>query len=200
MYCTKCGHQLSDNASVCLNCGTAVNSNPVKQKKAKKPIFKRWWFWLIVAFIAIAAIGGSGSSDEPTPVDPPSITTTDPAENKDTEEVTEEATEEVTEAPTEADTATTGEKNALRAANNYLNFTAFSYNGLIDQLKFEGYTAEEAKYGADHCGADWMEQAVKSAESYLEYSAFSREGLIDQLEFEGFTHEQAVYGVEQNGY
>jgi protein of unknown function DUF1535 len=78
--------------------------------------------------------------------------------------------------------------------------TSFSYTGLVDQLTYEGFTSEQAVYGADHCGADWNEQAALKAASYLDMSAFSREGLIDQLEYEGFTHDQAVYGVTQNGY
>jgi len=81
-----------------------------------------------------------------------------------------------------------------------LEYSAFSYAGLIHQLEFEQFTTEQATYGADNCGADWNEQAAKSAKNYLKYSAFSKEGLIHQLEFEGFTHEQAVYGVEANGY
>lgn len=95
---------------------------------------------------------------------------------------------------------TTGMRNAANRARKYLQFTAFSYSGLINQLKFEGYTDEEATYGADNCGADWNEQAVKKAKQYLDFSDFSKSGLISQLEFEGFTHEQAVYGAEQNGY
>lgn len=95
---------------------------------------------------------------------------------------------------------TTGEKNALRSANTYLNVLAFSYDGLIRQLEFEGYSHVEAVYGADNCGADWDEQAVKKAASYLSIMSFSKQGLIDQLEFEGFTHDQAVYGAKQNGY
>lgn len=98
------------------------------------------------------------------------------------------------------DTATMGEKNALKKAQDYLAFTAFSYTGLIDQLEFEGYTYQEALYGVNNCGADWNEQAAKKAAQYLEFMAFSRQGLIEQLEYEGFTHEQAVYGVTQNGY
>ena len=86
---------------------------------------------------------------------------------------------------------------ALKSAESYLRSSAFSYTGLIEQLEYEGFSNEDATYAADHCGADWKEQAVKSAESYLKYSSFSKSGLIDQLEFEGFTHEQAVYGVEQ---
>lgn len=98
------------------------------------------------------------------------------------------------------DNSTMGERNALRKAQDYLSFSAFSYTGLIDQLEFEGYTYQEALYGVDNCGADWNEQAAKKAAQYLDFAAFSRQGLIEQLEFEGFTHEQAVYGVTQNGY
>ena len=73
---------------------------------------------------------------------------------------------------------TLGEKNALKCAKNYLNTMAFSYQGLIKQLEFEGYSNEEAIYAVDNCGADWNEQAVKTAQSYLKYSSFSRNGLI----------------------
>ena len=88
--------------------------------------------------------------------------------------------------------ATMGESNALRSAGSYLSFSAFSYEGLIDQLEFEEYTTEEATYAADNCGADWKEQALKSAKNYLSFSAFSYTGLIDQLEFEGFTNEEII--------
>ncbi len=102
--------------------------------------------------------------------------------------------------PTPAQEETIGQKNAVAKAKSYLDFMAFSRKGLIGQLEFEKFSHEEAVYGADHCGADWFEQAAKKAESYLDIMAFSRDGLIEQLEFEGFTHEEAVYGVESVGY
>lgn len=95
---------------------------------------------------------------------------------------------------------TTGEKNALRTAREYLNFSAFSYTGLIKQLEYEGYLTEEATYAADNCNANWNEQAAKSAKEYLNVSSFSRQELINQLIYEGYTQEQAEYGVTQNGY
>lgn len=91
---------------------------------------------------------------------------------------------------------TTGESNALRQANSYLSFMAFSRDGLIDQLEFEGYTSDEAVYAVDNCGANWNEQAVKKAKSYLGTMAFSRSGLIEQLEFEGFAEDEATYGAD----
>jgi len=95
---------------------------------------------------------------------------------------------------------TTGEKNALRSAREYLSFSAFSYTGLIHQLEYEGYSTEEATYAADNCNANWNEQAAKSAKEYLDMSSFSRQELINQLIYEGYTQEQAEYGVTQNGY
>ena len=95
---------------------------------------------------------------------------------------------------------TTGEKNALRSAREYLNFSAFSYTGLINQLEYEGYSTEEATYAADNCNANWNEQAAKSAKEYLDMSSFSRQELINQLIYEGYTQEQAEYGVTQHRY
>ena len=94
-------------------------------------------------------------------------------------------------------TMTSSQKNALKKAESYLEYSAFSYTGLIDQLEYEGFSTADATYAVDHCGADWKEQAVKKAESYLKYSSFSKSGLIDQLEYEGFTHEQATYGADK---
>jgi hypothetical protein len=102
--------------------------------------------------------------------------------------------------PGETDRATLGEKNALKKAESYLSFMPFSYSGLVKQLEFEGFSHEEAVYGADHCGADWYEQAALKAETYLDFMAFSRDGLISQLEFEGFTRQQAEYGAKAVGY
>ncbi len=104
-------------------------------------------------------------------------------------------------APTKTpDVATMGEKNAAAKALSYLRYSAFSREGLIDQLEFEGFSHKEAVYGVDQSGADWYDQAAKKAEQYLKYSSFSRSGLIDQLEFEGFTRSQAEYGVKAVGY
>ena len=94
---------------------------------------------------------------------------------------------------------TTGEHNALSSAKTYLNYSAFSYTGLIKQLEYEGFSSSEAEYGADNCGADWYEQAVREANSYLNYSAFSYTGLIEQLEYEGFTSSEAEYGADNCG-
>jgi hypothetical protein len=77
--------------------------------------------------------------------------------------------------------------------------SAFSRKGLIEQLKFEGYSTKDATYGVDALKANWNEQAALKAADYLDMSSFSRSGLIEQLEFEGFTSSQAKYGVKSTG-
>lgn len=89
--------------------------------------------------------------------------------------------------------------NAVRQAKSYLNVSAFSYTGLVKQLRFEGYSSSDAAYGASHAGANWMQQAVKAARNYLHVSAFSRSGMITQLEFDGFTPAQAAHGAHGVG-
>lgn len=111
------------------------------------------------------------------------------------------STDEETASHSKAAAAVSTEyENALEEALSYLSFTSFSYSGLIDQLEYEGYSYDACKYAADHCGADWKEQAAKKAKSYLEIMAFSQAKLIKQLEHNGFTHEEAEYGARMNGY
>jgi SOS response regulatory protein OraA/RecX len=91
-------------------------------------------------------------------------------------------------------------EQAAKSAKEYINYSSFSRQGLINQLLYEEFSQADAVHGADASGADWMEQAAKSAKQYLDYSSFSRQGLIDQLIYEGFSNAQAEYGVSQNGY
>jgi Host cell surface-exposed lipoprotein len=89
--------------------------------------------------------------------------------------------------------------NATRMAKSYLSFKAFSFKGMVKQLKYEGFATSDATYGASHSGANWMKQAVRMAKSYLRLQAFSRNGLIEQLKYEGFTHSQALHGARGAG-
>lgn len=95
---------------------------------------------------------------------------------------------------------TTSQYNASKKAQQYLNYMAFSYKGLIDQLLYEGFSNEDAVYAADRCGANWNDQAAKKAKNYIDLMAFSREGLINQLLYDGYTQAQAEYGVAAVGY
>ncbi|QRY53819.1 Ltp family lipoprotein [Mycolicibacterium septicum] len=95
--------------------------------------------------------------------------------------------------------STASQRNAVRTAEDYLDFAAFSREGLIEQLEFDDFSTADATFAVDHITVDWNEQAAKAAEAYLDFSGFSRGGLIDQLEFDGFTSAQAAYGATASG-
>lgn len=103
------------------------------------------------------------------------------------------------EAEAAAKRGTISQQNAKGKASDYLKFTAFSRTGLIDQLVFEKFSAEDATWAVDHMTIDWNDQAAKKAKDYLKFTSFSRPGLVDQLLFEGFTPEQAEYGASTTG-
>lgn len=131
-----------------------------------------------------------------------SIATSEPIGTQESSESTEEVDQSGEEKQENQLVAqpTIGQFNAVQKAKSYLRISGFSEQGLIEQLKYEGFTEEEATYGAKNCGANWNEQAEKSARAYLKVMSFSRQGLIDQLKYEGYTQEQAEYGASAVGY
>lgn len=52
--CKHCGAEIAASAKVCPQCGG----------KNKPPIYKRWWFIVIIVLIVLSAIGGSGSGSD----------------------------------------------------------------------------------------------------------------------------------------
>ncbi len=102
-------------------------------------------------------------------------------------------------------TLTPSQRQAVRSAESYLSFMAFSRQGLIDQLSSEfgeGFPRADATVAVDSLTIDWFEQAALSAASYLEQMAFSCQGLIEQLSSqfgEKFTQPEAAYGAQQTG-
>ena len=94
---------------------------------------------------------------------------------------------------------TMAQRNAKGLAQDYLNVLAFSRDGLIGQLQYEGFSYADAAWGVDALDVDWNQQAVRLGRNYLDVLYFSRQGLIDQLEYEGFTYNQAVHAVNVIG-
>jgi hypothetical protein len=155
--------------------------------KALRPWFQKKRVIIPVALAVIIGISVASNSGGNNSADMGSVdTSTEPAESAAPQE--------------ETTTETIGQINAKQSAEDYLNFAAFSREGLIEQLEFEDYSKEDAEYAVDALNVDWNEQAAKSAEAYLETTSFSKQSLIDQLVFEGFTKEQAKFGVEAAGY
>lgn len=95
---------------------------------------------------------------------------------------------------------TSGQENALRSAQSYVDYQSFSKKGLLQQLtsEIEGYSKADAQFAVNNVKANWNEEAVEAAQSYLDTSSFSRQGLIDQLHSDagdGFTLAEAQQAV-----
>ncbi|MCR4278968.1 MAG: Ltp family lipoprotein [bacterium] len=134
-------------------------------------------------------------NDNPAPVVEKTETAPTPAKTE--TKTTPAPTSTPTPAPTSSETVS--QKNAVAKAKSYLNYTAFSYGGLVAQLEYDQFSHADAVYGADNSSANWNEQAAKKAKAYMEYSAFSRGSLIDQLKYDQFTQAQAEYGANAVG-
>jgi len=141
--------------------------------------------------------GAAGSFTAPT-----AQATTQP-----TAQATTQPTAQATAAPIApaGPTLTNQQQQAVGSAQDYLNFMAFSRQGLIDQLSSaygEGYSVKDATIAVDSLKVDWNAEAAQSAKDYLKTMHFSCKGLIQQLDSaygEKFTVAQATYGAHQAG-
>lgn len=57
MYCKHCMKMIPDDSEFCPACGKPQKGS------IKKPIHKRWWFWVLVVVLAISFIGDSGEPE-----------------------------------------------------------------------------------------------------------------------------------------
>ena len=134
------------------------------------------------------------------PTDPPTEKATEkPVEksnNKSVESKADREQKQDQEQEQENDSISLEYRNAMKKAESYLKYSAFSKDGLYEQLLFEQFPEDAAQYAVDNVSTDWDENALKKAEQYLKTSAFSYSGLYDQLIFEKFTENQAQYALD----
>ena len=100
---------------------------------------------------------------------------------------------------------TKAQREALEAAESYLDSGHFSKKGLEDQLTSEygeDFSKKDAAYAIKHVKADYNAEAREAAESYLDSGHFSHNGLTQQLSSaygEQFTKAQAAQAVKSVG-
>ena len=187
--------------------------------------YRSWPLWaqivIGVVLLSILAAPFTSSDDDPQTVAAQDTTTTQANDDETTTTERETTTTELETTTTEAPTTTTtaapttttttapamspGQAQAVGAAEDYLAFSHFSRQGLIDQLSSEygdQFSVADATFAVDHVSPDWNEQAAGSARDYLEFSSFSCQGLIDQLSSaygDQYTPDQARYGATSVG-
>lgn len=175
--------------------------------KEAKPIYKKWWFWLIAIVILAIGFGNQGDSKKETTSTKNSSTRVSSSkpeikESTQNEEVstTPESSSSTTNKP--ADTTPTEYKTALRKAKSYSDMMYMSKLGIYNQLTSEygeKYAPEAAQYAVDNLNADYNKNALEKAKSYQETMSMSPEAIRDQLTSEHgeqFTPEEADYAIQ----
>lgn len=99
MKCPHCGNELKDDAKFCDKCGAGFGgsdstSATVNPANAKKKIYKRWYFWVIIV-VAIMIVGGVNGA-----INGNSGSNKSKQETTVANQSSEKATEKATEAPT----------------------------------------------------------------------------------------------------
>ena len=157
---------------------------------------------VIFLLIVVSCIASIAGSDGPSPE--PSERTTDPTvqtTESETSVPVPTAIEPAKPTPTKkaAPKLSVEQQECIQSAESYIDSGGYSKKGLITQLKYEGFSTEEAKYAVEHIGANWMNEAAESAESYMDSGGYSKKSLTDQLLYEGFTKAEAAHGVKSVG-
>jgi hypothetical protein len=165
--------------------------------KAMRPWYKkkRWWAaGLLLMIINIGAVGGGAGSDNAEPT---------ASKNTSQDAQSEKPTAQEKPAAKQKPEMTSGQKNALKSAQSYLDMSGFSKAGLIQQLSSsagDGFSKADATFAANHVGADWNKEAVESAQRYLDLQSFSKAALIQLLSSSAgdqYTPAQAGYAVSK---
>ncbi len=130
MNCKKCGADVEDGFNNCPNCGESVAA----KTKQKKPIFKKWWFWLIIAVVLIGIIGSAGGSDteEPTTIEHETIAGSADTTDAAVADTTANATADTTAVQTPSNVYKVGEifddnglKIAFVSAENWIGYSEY---------------------------------------------------------------------------
>lgn len=134
--CSVCGAEMAANAKSCPQCGA----------KNKKPIYKKWWFWVLIIIVVFGIIGGTGGNKPESASKP-----VDTGSQKSTEvEIVNYAHYNVTELFDAVD------KNAAKAQSDFKS----------QYVEIEGYLStidSDGKYisvGADPNDYDYLLRSV----------------------------------------
>lgn len=185
------------------------------QTHDKKPLWKKWWVWLIAVLLIIGAFGSQGNktdasnieyaqstinADKQNSYDAPASESREnvPSDTNETPQPTAPTPEPVAapepEVPREF-------QSALKKAKTYSEMMHMSKQGIFDQLTSEHgekFSAEAGQYAIDHLQVDYKANALEKAKTYQDMMDMSPDAIYEQLvsEYgEKFTPEEAEYAV-----
>ena len=217
MKCNQCGTQFE--GKFCPNCGAPAQAEtpaveqapvmPVASEKAKKPIYKKWWFWVIIAVVAIGIIGSiNGGNESSTNTDNGSSvvqsgdeTNNDTTDNKtDSNKITVIDFSAMNKADIENWAATN--KVTVKFSEDYSDTVAsgsvISQNKKANETVKEGATIKVVISKGKMPSIEYQ-NALKQAETYSEMMHMSKKAIFDQLtsEYGGqFEDDAAQYAID----
>lgn len=179
--CKVCGTDMAANAKACPQCGA----------KNKKPIYKRWWVWLIVVFIAIGAAGGDSDKSTTPQKETAAVVSTQQEQPAKTENESAERPAEAESEPVETPTETPAEAEVAEASYTHYDvtelFDVLSGNALKAEKMFqdqyveiEGYLSNidsDGSYISVGADPDDYEYFLQSIQCFLK----KNEVLLDQI-------------------
>ncbi|GAA3705091.1 hypothetical protein GCM10022399_22230 [Terrabacter ginsenosidimutans] len=189
---------------------TAAGSGMPKPKMGRGKKAGLWAGGIVVAFIAIGAMGGDPKT-APTAAPVVNSSTTDTAlapataatSSVDTAAADKAAADKAAADKAAADKAAADKAAADKAAADKAAAAkaaaAKAAAAKVAAAKAAAAKAAAAKAAAEEAANAMtvsQEQAVSKAESYLDMMAFSRKGLIKQLQFEQFSKADATFAVD----
>lgn len=194
--CKTCGAEIASSVKICPKCGT----------KIEKPLYKKIWFWLLIAVIFLGIVGLNGnnhSSDISFNVSTASKQKNITETTFSQESITENTPIKVEESVVQEETVSKEYQNAYITAETYYETMHMSKADIYDQLTSEygeGFTADAAQYAVDKLDetADWNDAALQTARLYQDQMNMSMSAIYEQLTSEygaKFTPEQAQYAI-----
>ena len=216
-YCRNCGAELPEGKKFCSECGEPTGNAPAraavpapeipvrqavpveyptqKPKRKRRPIYKRWWFWVLVVVIAVSLwnrVGGRSDRTSSSGRSEPLVTTTPSSTPKPTAKPTEkpEDVQDKEEETTEPEAAPDTTEAPLSQSDIRPEFKEFmdSYEDFMDE-----YVAFMEKYSkADPSSAALMlYDYSRLMERYAEFGE-----KLDALDESEYTTAEWAYYLE----
>ena len=133
IHCKACGREISAKASACPGCGA----------KNKKPITKKWWFWVIIVIAVLAVLGNTDPNPDKEKEERTTINTSETSEKTDkvtttanseqTKDKEDSSTTPSTEPATEPSTEATTKTNLVNGMRPEFKEAMDSYEAFFDE-------------------------------------------------------------------
>ena len=199
MKCPSCGAQ--SNGKLCEYCGTSLeNVVAPAMAKPKTTIFKKWWFWVIVAVVVIGIYGASNSENSESPPKENGASNPTSAVNKNKPEVIVADFSEMDKAAIQAWADTN--KVTCKVEEAYSDTVAaglfVSQSVGEDEVIHKGDTIKVVFSLGKEPTAEFK-NALKKAESYAKTMHMSKKGIYNQLTSEygeKFPADAAQYAID----